>query len=58
MRIAQLENEISARIKDVNRDYISKDKIREKIEEYKAKKEGLDIIYRKDDIVNVLRELL
>lgn len=35
MRIVQLENEITARIEDLNNYYISKDKIREKIEEYR-----------------------
>lgn len=35
MRIVQLEKEIDARIEDVNKYFISKDKIREKIEYYK-----------------------
>lgn len=37
MRIVQLENEITARIEDVNKYFVSKDKIKEKIENYVIK---------------------
>ena len=71
MRIVQLENEITARIEDINKDYIPKPKIRQKIETTKKecekcrfKESGICEELNKNNqctqgtILNVLKQLL
>ena len=67
MRIVQLENEITARIEDINKYFISKDKIKEKIEELekerkrKDEEDTINPFYDQIDIthiIEVLQELL
>ena len=64
MRIVQLENEITARIEDVNKYFISKDKMKEKIEELEKEKayfKEQDFIaetVKRINQIEVLQELL
>ena len=55
MRIVQLENEITARIEDVNQYYTPNDKIKAKIEFIKSLKEKF---YYEENVISVLQSLL